>query len=117
MLQQDEPDDYVLATGQAYTVRAFTEKAFAAAGIDLLWRGEGFGEQGLDAATGNVVVAIDPRYFRPTEVDLLLGDASKAHEKLGWKPRYTFDAMIEEMTAADLKIAREQQILTDSRTA
>ena len=117
MLQQDQPDDYVLATGQAYTVRAFTEKAFAVAGIDLLWRGEGLGEQGLDVATGNVVVAIDPRYFRPTEVDLLLGDAGKAHEKLGWKPRYTFEAMIEEMTAADLKAAREQQILTASRTA
>ncbi len=117
MLQQDEPDDYVLATGQTHTVRSFCEKAFAAAGIDLVWRGEGPDEQGLDAATGNVVVAIDPSYFRPTEVDLLLGDAGKAREKLGWRLRYTFEAMIEEMTAADLQAAREEQILAASRTA
>ena len=117
MLQQDEPDDYVLATGQTHTVRSFCERAFAAAGIDLVWRGEGPDEQGLDAATGNVVVAIDPRYFRPTEVDLLLGDAGKAREKLGWRLRYTFEAMIEEMTAADLQAAREEQILAASRTA
>ncbi len=116
MLQQDEPDDYVLATGQTRTVRSFCERAFAAAGIDLVWRGEGPDEQGLDAATGNVVVAIDPRYFRPTEVDLLLGDAGKAREKLGWTLRYTFEAMIEEMTAADLQTAREEQILAASRT-
>ncbi len=117
MLQQDEPDDYVLATGQTHTVRSFCERAFAAAGIDLVWRGEGPDEQGLDAATGNVVVAIDPRYFRPTEVDLLLGDAGKAREKLGWTPRYSFEAMIEEMTAADLQAAREEQILAASRQA
>ncbi|MFB3133007.1 MAG: GDP-mannose 4,6-dehydratase, partial [Rhodothermales bacterium] len=116
MLQQDEPDDYVLATGQTRTVRSFCERAFAVAGIDLVWRGEGPDEQGLDAATGNVVVAIDPRYFRPTEVDLLLGDAGKAREKLGWTLRYTFEAMIEEMTAADLQAAREEQILAASRT-
>ncbi len=116
MLQQDEPDDYVLATGQTRTVRSFCEKAFAAASIDLVWRGEGSDEQGFDAATGNVLVAIDPRYFRPTEVDLLLGDAGKAHEKLGWTLRYTFEAMIEEMTAADLQAAREEQILAASRT-
>ena len=117
MLQQDEPDDYVLATGQTQTVRSFCEKAFAAAGIDLVWRGEGPDEQGFDAANGNVVVAIDPRYFRPTEVDLLLGDAGKAREKLGWRLRYTFEAMIEEMTAADLQAAREEQILAASRPA
>ena len=117
MLQQEEPDDYVLATGQTHTVRLFCEKAFAAAGINLVWRGEGLDEQGLDAATGNVVVAIDPRYFRPTEVDLLLGDAGKAREKLGWTLHYTFEVMIEEMTAADLQAAREEQILAASRTA
>ncbi len=117
MLQQDEPDDYVLATGQTRTVRSFCEKAFAAAGIDLVWRGEGSDEQGFDAATGNVLVAIDPRYFRPTEVDLLLGDAGKAREKLGWRLRYTFEEMIEEMTAADLQAAREEQILAASRPA
>ena len=117
MLQQDQPEDFVLATGKTHTVRAFTEKAFAAAGIDLVWQGEGVEEQGRHAQTGDVLVAVDPRYFRPTEVDLLLGDARKAHEKLGWKPHYTLDAMIEEMIAADLETARNEQILTSGRTA
>jgi GDPmannose 4,6-dehydratase len=116
MLQQDRPDDYVLATGQTHTVRLFCEKAFAAAGIDLVWQGQGADEQGHDAATGNVLVAIDPRYFRPTEVDLLLGDARKARAVLGWTPRYTLDAMIEEMIAFDLKTARDEQILAANRT-
>ena len=117
MLQQDEPEDFVLATGQTHTVRSFCEKAFAAAGIDLIWQGQGAEEQGHNAATGALVVAVDPRYFRPTEVDLLLGDATKARQKLGWTPRYTLDAMIEEMVAADLKTARNEQILAASRTA
>ncbi len=117
MLQHDEPDDFVLATGQTHTVRAFCEKAFAAVGIDLLWRGEGVGEQGLAAENGDVIVAVDPRYFRPAEVDLLLGDARKAREKLGWQLRYTFDAMIEEMAAADLQTAREERLLAAGRTA
>ncbi|MFQ5568332.1 MAG: GDP-mannose 4,6-dehydratase [Rhodothermales bacterium] len=115
MLQQEEPEDYVLATGETHTVRSFCEKAFAAVGIDVVWRGEGPEEQGFDRASGNVIVAIDPRYFRPTEVDLLLGDARKAQEKLGWQRRYTFDALIKEMAAADLKIAREEQILAANR--
>ncbi len=117
MLQQDEPDDYVLATGQTHSVRAFCEKAFAAAGIELAWHGAGDQEQGRNQQTGDVVVAIDPRYFRPTEVDLLLGDARKARERLGWQPRYTLDAMIEEMVAADLRIARDEQTLAADRTA
>ena len=116
MLQQDEPDDYVLATGQTHTVRRCCEYAFAAAGIDLIWRGEGADEKGYDAATGNLIVAIDPRYFRPTEVDLLLGDATKARQKLGWTQRYTFEVMIEEMIAADLEAGRKEQILASSRT-
>ncbi len=115
MLQQDEPDDYVLATGQTHTVRAFCEKAFAAVGIDLVWQGTGAEEQGLSAETGDVLVAVDPRYFRPTEVDLLLGDARKAHETLGWQPRYTFDAMVEEMAAADLQAARQELLLAAER--
>ena len=117
MLQQDEPEDFVLATGKTHTVRSFCEKAFAAAGIDLVWQGEGAEEQGHNAATGDLVIAVDPRYFRPTEVDLLLGDATMAREKLGWKPRYSLDAMIEEMVAADLQTARNEQILAASRTA
>ena len=117
MLQQDEPDDYVLATGQTHTVRSFCEKAFAAVGIDLVWQGEGVEEQGLAADTGEVLIAVDPRYFRPSEVDVLLGDAAKAREKLGWAPRTTFDEMIEEMVAADLKAAQEERTLAAGRMA
>ena len=117
MLQQDEPEDFVLATGQTHAVRSFCEKAFAAAGIDLVWQGRGVEEQGHNAETGDLVIAIDPRYFRPTEVDLLLGDATKARQKLGWEPQYTLDTMIEEMVAADLQTARNEQILAAGRTA
>ncbi len=117
MLQQDAPDDYVLATGETHSVRAFCEKAFAVAGIDLAWHGEGSDEKGINRRTGDVVVAIDPRYFRPTEVDLLLGDARKARRELGWQLRYTLDAMVEEMVAADLRAARDEQLLSAGRTA
>jgi len=117
MLQQDHPDDYVLATGRTHTVRTCCETAFASAGIDLVWQGEGPDEQGLDAETGAAVVAIDPRYFRPTEVDLLLGDAGKARAALGWQPRYTFEAMIEEMVQADLRAAHEELTLAAGRPA
>src|SRR5690606_17517051 len=85
MLQQDEPDDYVLATGETTEVRQFITWAFEDVGINLEWRGSGVEEKGYDALSGKVVVEIDPRYFRPTEVDLLIGDPSKAHQKLGWK--------------------------------
>ena len=117
MLQQPAPEDYVIATGQTHSVRTFCEKAFAAAGIDLAWTGEGVDEQGLDAETGDVVVEIDPRYFRPTEVDLLLGDAAKAREELGWAPRYTLEEMVEEMVEADLQEARDDQAVAASRMA
>ncbi len=117
MLQQDAPDDYVLATGETHGVRAFCEKAFAVAGIDLAWHGEGSDEKGINRRTGDLAVAIDPRYFRPTEVDLLLGDARKARRELGWQLRYTLDAMIEEMVAADLRAARDEQLLSAGRTA
>ena len=95
MLQQDEPDDYVLATGETHSVREFVERAFAVVGRTIDWRGEGVDEKGVDAKTGEVLVEIDPRYFRPTEVDLLLGDAAKARAKLGWKHTTSFDELVD----------------------
>ncbi len=102
MLQHPTPDDYVLATGEKHTVREFCQLAFARVGIELEFRGNGVDEVGLNAATGKEVIAIDPRYFRPTEVDLLLGDASKAKRVLGWTPRATFVELVEMMVDADL---------------
>src|SRR5665213_2239925 len=102
ILQQAEPDDYVLATGESHTVREFVEKAFAHAGRRVVWRGGGSDEKGLDAADGRVLVEVDRRYFRPTEVDTLLGDASKARAKLGWHHKTTFEALVQEMVEADL---------------
>ena len=102
--QQAAPDDYVLATGEARSVRAFAEKAFAQVGVTLAWRGEGIEEVGMDVATGTVRVQVDPRYFRPTEVDALLGDARKARERLGWRPEIEFDALVAEMVEADLRV-------------
>ncbi|MFW5955521.1 MAG: GDP-mannose 4,6-dehydratase [Rhodothermales bacterium] len=116
MLQQDEPDDFVLATGQTHSVRSFCEKAFAAAGIPIAWTGDGAEETGRHAETGDVLVEIDPRYFRPTEVDLLLGDASKAREKLGWQPRHTLDEMIQEMVERDLDDARDEITIAANHT-
>src|SRR5262249_10215006 len=103
MMQQDKPDDYVLATGETHTVREVVELAFNRVGRQIEWRGHAVEEGGVDRKTGAVLVAVDPRYFRPTEVDLLLGDARKAHERLGWKPRTTFAEMIEQMVDADLE--------------
>ncbi|HUI19985.1 MAG TPA: GDP-mannose 4,6-dehydratase [Methylocella sp.] len=102
ILQQPEPDDYVLATGEAHTVREFVERAFAEIGITIGWKGTGVEERGFDAKTGRALVEIDPRYFRPTEVDLLLGDAEKAFKKLGWKHTTTFPQLVTEMVASDL---------------
>jgi GDPmannose 4,6-dehydratase len=101
MLQQDVPDDYVLATGVTTSVRQMAEWAFAEVGIDLDWRGSGVDEQGVCRQTGALRVAIDPRYFRPTEVDLLVGDASKARERLGWVPQIGIRELVREMVAAD----------------
>lgn len=101
MLQQEKPEDFVLATGETHSVREFCEHAFHHTGIELEWIGEGIEEKGINAKTGDVIIEIDPRYFRPTEVDLLIGDASKAREKLGWYPKYTFDELIEEMIQED----------------
>lgn len=103
MLQQEEPKDFVLATGKTHTVRDFCERAFRHAGIDLEWIGKGIDEKGIDAETGDTVIEIDPRYFRPTEVDLLIGDATQAQEKLGWNPKFTFDELIEDMIQEDQK--------------
>jgi len=109
MLQQAEPDDYVLATGESHTVREFVEKAFALVGRRIDWRGSGKDEQGVDTANGRVLVEIDKRYFRPTEVDSLLGDPSKAEAKLGWRHKTTFEALVKEMVEADLVAVRDEE--------
>jgi GDPmannose 4,6-dehydratase len=106
MLQQPEPDDYVLATGEKHTVRELVERAFAVVGRRIVWRGRGKDETGVDEKTGDVLIEIDTNYFRPTEVDLLLGDASKAHRVLGWKHRVTFDELVTEMVNSDLDLSR-----------
>ena len=103
VLQQEEPDDYVLATGEAHSVREFVELAFAEIGKKITWRGSGADVQGIDLETGKTLVAIDPRYFRPNEVDHLCGDPSKARTKLGWRHRVTFPELVSEMVASDLK--------------
>lgn len=115
IMQQDEPDDYVIATGRTHTVRAFCEKSFRCVDIELVWKGEGKDEKGYDANTGTVVVDIDPRYYRPTEVDHLHGDAAKARAKLGWEPSCTLDEMIAEMVSSDLEKARDEQLVSASR--
>ena len=111
MLQQEKPEDFVLATGVTTTIREFAERAFAEVGITLGWSGRGVDEVGRDTKTGNNVVSVDPTYFRPTEVDLLIGDATKARKKLGWKPTLDLQQMIEEMIASDLEEARKDQHL------
>jgi len=103
MMQQEEPDDFVLATGKTTSVRKFCEMAFKHAGIDLEWQGEGVNERGINKETGKAVIEVDPQYFRPTEVDLLLGDPTKAQEKLGWKFEYDIDALVEDMVKTDHK--------------
>ena len=109
ILQQEQPDDYVLATGELHSVRDLVELAFEMVGRRISWRGKGVNEVGVDTTTGDELVAIDPRYFRPTEVDLLLGDATKACERLGWKHTTPFREMVAEMVREDLKlIARNQ---------
>lgn len=109
MLQQPEPDDYVIATGETHSVREFAEKAFARLGMPVEWQGSGVHEKGVDAKTGKIVIEIDPKYFRPAEVDLLLGDPSKARQKLGWQPKVTFEELVVMMTDADLKDAEREK--------
>ncbi|MGI9383007.1 MAG: GDP-mannose 4,6-dehydratase [Methyloligellaceae bacterium] len=103
ILQQDEPDDFVLATGETRSVRDFVEAAFQRVDRTIEWQGTGVDEKGLDARSGEEIISIDPRYYRPTEVDFLLGDAGKAREQLGWQPRISFDEMVNEMVASDLE--------------
>ena len=103
ILQQQDADDFVLATGETTTVREFCTKAFHHAGIELEWKGSGVNEVGLDSNTGKELVVVDPKYFRPTEVDLLVGDASKAKDKLNWEPHFTLDELVEDMVTSDRK--------------
>jgi GDPmannose 4,6-dehydratase len=110
MLQQDEPEDYVIASGEQHSVREFVELTAHELGFSIRWQGKGLDEEGIDEQTGKVLVAVDPRYFRPTEVDTLLGDCSKANQKLGWKPRTTFKELVSEMVAGDLKEAQRDQM-------
>ncbi len=114
MLQQDEPDDYVIATGEQHSVREFVELAARELDMEIEWRGSGVDETGYDVKTGACVVAVDPRYYRPTEVDTLLGDASKAREKLGWAPRISFEELIREMVESDLYEARRVDLCRKS---
>lgn len=110
ILQADRPDDFVLATGETRAVREFVEIAFQEVGRRIEWRGKGIEEVGVDIKSGRTVVRIDPQYFRPTEVDLLVGDASKAREKLGWQPKISFATLVREMVAADLAIAKREAV-------
>jgi GDPmannose 4,6-dehydratase len=109
IVQQDEPDDFVLATGEAHSVRQFVEKAFAHVGRTIVWKGAGVAEKGVDQGSGKVLVEVDPRYFRPTEVDHLVGDPLKAHNRLGWRHRVTFDELVREMVDGDLATMRLEQ--------
>ena len=108
ILQQPTPDDYVLATGETRSVREFVEIAFAHLGHAIVWHGKGVDEVGVNSRSGKVVIKIDPRYFRPTEVDLLVGDAAKAKAKLGWQPTTSFADLVREMMDQDLAIARRE---------
>ena len=109
MLQQDEPDDYVLATGEKHSVREFVERAFDHVGRAIAWRGTGVDETGIDAKSGQILVEIDPRYFRPTEVDLLLGDPGKARQKLGWRHKTSFADLVREMVEGDRSEVRSER--------
>jgi len=110
MLQQDHAEDFVIATGVQYSVRDFVNKAAKAVGIEMQWKGEGAAEKGYDKATGKCLVEVDPRYFRPTEVETLLGDPTKAKEKLGWVPKITLQDMVTEMVENDLMIAKRDAL-------
>ena len=106
MLQQDKPDDYVLASGETHSVREFVERAFSEVGITTEWKGSGVKEQGIDKSNGRVLVEVDPRFFRPAEVDILCGDASKARKALGWSPKEKFADLVKEMVWHDVQLLR-----------
>jgi len=114
MLQQDEPEDYVIASGEQHSVRSFVTLAARFLGIDLAWRGKGVEEHAVDPATGKTLVRVDPRYFRPTEVDSLLGDASKAHRQLGWKAEIGFEALVKEMVDVDQRLAERDALVASA---
>jgi GDPmannose 4,6-dehydratase len=107
MTQQPQGDDYVLATGETHTVREFVEKSFAHVGIGIEWKGKADEEQGIDTKTGRVLIKVDPRYYRPTEVDFLQGDASKAKRILGWEPEITFEGLVRDMMESDLLVMKQ----------
>lgn len=113
ILQQDKPSDYVLATGTTTSIRDFCRMAFAELGINLEFRGEGTDEVGIDTATGKEIIVVDPMYFRPAEVELLLGDSTKARRELGWKPKYDLKMLVKEMVDADYELAKKEQTLKD----
>ena len=113
VLQQPEPDDYVIATGEQFSVREFCEIAFAEAGVRLHWEGSGMNEKGIDSQNNRCLIEVDPRYFRPTEVETLLGDSTKAREKLGWKPEISFKSLVQEMVKKDLSEAQKDQVCQD----
>ena len=114
ILQQDKPDNYVLATGVTTSIRDFCKMTFDELGIDIEFVGEGVNEKGIDKATGNVLIEVDPRYFRPAEVDLLLGDSTKARRELGWEPKYDLKMLVKEMVEEDLKLAKKEKTLRDN---
>jgi len=110
ILQNEVPDDFVIATGQMHTVREFCELAFKEVGINIKWEGEGLEEKGIDADTGKVLIEVDPAYFRPSEVEQLLGDPSKAKKELGWNPSQTpFEKLVHEMVESDLEFAKKNK--------
>ncbi|MDR2942309.1 MAG: GDP-mannose 4,6-dehydratase [Treponema sp.] len=111
MLQQEKADDYIMATGVTTTVRDFISMAFSEAGITITWEGKGINEKGIDKNTGNILVEIDPRYFRPAEVDILIGDPSKAYAQLGWKPKVQLPELVKMMVSNDFKLAEKEQYL------
>ena len=113
VLQQEKPEDFVLATGVTTSIRDFCNMAFKELDIDLVWQGKGIDEKGIDKKTGKVLIEVDPRYFRPAEVDLLLGDSAKARQKLGWEPKYDLQTMVKEMIVKDLEEAKKAKVLKD----
>jgi GDPmannose 4,6-dehydratase len=113
MLQQEEPEDFTISTGEQHSVREFVEISAKEIGIEIIWKGGGLKEVGIDAKTNNIIVRIDSRYFRPTEVETLLGDSSKAKNKLGWEPKISFQDLVKEMILADLKEAKRDKLCSE----
>ena len=114
MLQQPAPEDYVISTGEQHSVREFVDVAAEQLGIQITWKGSGVEEKGYDAH-GKCIVAVDPHYFRPTEVDTLLGDSTKAREKIGWKPKVGFKDLVEEMVREDLMVAEREELVINHK--